>query len=144
MNKWKEITNKHQEEYNNFEGKFFAFSEKQFEKGMKKIGLNENDIDKIVSIGCGGYILKSREKAYKNMFDKQHEEIDRLIKEDVTGEGFIKDMFYYALSNLEYCISRDDKEILNYLDLKLEDFKNNKALRSGFSLAKKEYLNACY
>ena len=98
MNKWKEITNKHQEEYNNFEGKFFAFSEEQFEKGMKKIGLNKNDINKIVSIGCGGYLLKSREKAYKNMFDKQHEEIDRLIKEDVTGEGFIKDMFYYALN----------------------------------------------
>ena len=41
MNKWKEITNKHQEEYNNFEGKFFAFSEEQFKEGMNEIGLNE-------------------------------------------------------------------------------------------------------
>lgn len=53
-----------QELINNFEGLFWAFNNDQFKKGMEKIGLNEKDTDKILSIGMGGYIRKDRREAF--------------------------------------------------------------------------------
>ena len=40
------IKEKHQKEFDEFPVAF-AFSDEQFKEGMKKLGLNENDIDKL-------------------------------------------------------------------------------------------------
>ncbi|WJV31818.1 hypothetical protein QTG56_24610 (plasmid) [Rossellomorea sp. AcN35-11] len=53
----------------------FAFSDQQFAEGMKKLGLGVGDEDKVVSIGAGGFILKSDVKAYKEMGQKQKSEM---------------------------------------------------------------------
>ena len=50
----------------NFEGLFFAFGNEQFKEGMESVGLTIDDIDKILSIGAGGYILKTRKEAFKH------------------------------------------------------------------------------
>ena len=51
--------------FDNFEGLFFAFNNDQFKDGMEKVGLTIDDVNKILSIGHGGYILKSRREAFK-------------------------------------------------------------------------------
>ena len=48
----------------------FAFTDEQFKQGMKELGLNENDTDKIVSIGAGGFMKKTDVEAYKEMQKK--------------------------------------------------------------------------
>lgn len=40
----------------------------QFREGMEKIGLTENDTDKIVSTGAGGYVLKSKKEEFYKIF----------------------------------------------------------------------------
>lgn len=50
--------------FDDFDGLFFAFNNSQFSEGMKKIGLNPDDTDKILSIGAGGYIAKNRKEEF--------------------------------------------------------------------------------
>ena len=38
----------------------YAFSDKQFKESMHELGLNENDTDKIVSIGNGGLFKQKK------------------------------------------------------------------------------------
>lgn len=77
-----EMKKRHQEEVNNFEGLFFAFSNKQLEEGMQKIGANS--ISEICSLGAGGYLLKSRVKDFSDMFKRQKEESKKKRKEQKT------------------------------------------------------------
>ena len=76
MNRYKEIKEKHQKEIKNFPI-FFAFSEEQFQDGMKKLDLNENEVDKIVSIGAGGYIKKDDVKKFNEMMSRSRKGIKR-------------------------------------------------------------------
>lgn len=119
---------------------FFAFSNEQFNEGMKKLGLKESETNKLLSIGAGGYIRKSDIKQFNRIFEKRKQEFKDAIKNDLTGDGFIKQMFRYELENHEYYITRDLTETLEALELKMEDINNNKALMNGLNLAKAEYI----
>ena len=132
----------HRKEFNSFPI-FFAFSNEQFDDGMKKLNLNPNEIEKIVSIGYGGYIRKSDVKEFSDMMKKQEDQFRDAIKNDLTGEGFIKDMFKYELTNHEYCITYELEDTLNALNLSIDDINNNKALQHGLEIAEKEYLETC-
>lgn len=55
--------------FDNFEGLFWAFGTGQFKEGMESVGLKETDLDKIISIGAGGYILKTRRDAFKQVME---------------------------------------------------------------------------
>ena len=57
MNRYAELREKHQKEFDKFPMKF-AFSDKQFKEAMESLGLTENDTDKIIGIGAGGFIRK--------------------------------------------------------------------------------------
>ena len=58
MNKYKELRDRQQAEVNALP-LGFAFSNRQFDEMMRGWGLDpEKDLDKIVSIGAGGYIQK--------------------------------------------------------------------------------------
>lgn len=142
INQYKELKKKFQKEFNKFPV-FFAFDNKQFQEGMEKLGLKENEIDRIVSIGAGGYIRKTDIKKYNKMFEKRNQEFKNAIKGDLTGEGFIKQMFRYELANHEYCFTHDLSDTLEALDLTIEEVNSSKALKNGLKMAKTEYLNAC-
>lgn len=141
MNMYKEMMKKHEERVNKFKYKFFAFNEEQFKEGMNKIGLNENDTDKIVSIGLGGYVLKSKIEDFENIFKNNDKELRKALKEDATGTGFIKEMFLYNMWNIEYIYCMDDERLLKYCNLTLEEYNNNIAFQNGYKLAKKQYFN---
>lgn len=50
MNAYKVLKEKRQQEVNSFPIAF-AFSDQQFDEGMRKLGLNPTDTDKVYSIG---------------------------------------------------------------------------------------------
>lgn len=133
-NKYKSLIEKQQLEIENFP-MFFSFDNKQFQEGMEKIGLKDNDIDKIVSLGAGGYIKRDDIQTYKDMFKRHKEEINTEIANDKTGSGFIKDMFKYELINHEYGYTMDLQDTISSLGLSIEDINNSSNLSNGLNLA---------
>lgn len=137
MNKYRELKEKQGKEVNEFP-MMFAFSNKQFAEGMAKLGLKENETNKLLSIGAGGFIRKSDRKAFDDMFVRQEKELKKAIEEDLTGEGFIYNMFNYELGNHEYCITWELDETLNTLGLTMEEINSNENLLHGLKKAIEE------
>lgn len=140
MNKYEEIRNKHQKRVDSFP-LGFAFSDKQFKEMMEKWGLSENDTDKIVSIEAGGFIRKTDIEEYNKMWKEIRKEHEELIKQDKTGEDYIKDMFVYELENHEYCITYELDDTLDALELTYNQVMNTPTLKHGLELAVNEVLN---
>ena len=139
ISKYDEIKEKHQKIVNEFPMKF-AFSDEQFNRGMRELGLNPKDTDKVISIGSGGFIRKEDAKKFGDMWDTLRKEHNDLINEDKTGEGYIKDMFVSELLNHEYGYTYDLNDTLDALELKIEDIIKNPILKHGLELARKEVL----
>ena len=139
MNKYDEIKEKHQNIVNEFPMKF-AFSDDQFNQGMKELGLDPKDTDKVVSIGGGGFIRKTDAKRFGEVWDTLRKEHNDLIKADKTGEGYIKDMFVSELENHEYGYTYELDDTLDALELTREQIVNSPTLSHGLELARKEVL----
>ena len=130
-----EQKNRHQKEINEFTDIFFAFNNEQFAQGMQKLGLNEkNDLNKIVSIGMSGFILKDKVKVFTDIFKRHAEERKQRTKE----ERFLFDSLVYELGNHEYCITYDLEPTLDALGLAKNDIPQTTLKR-----AIKEYLERC-
>lgn len=143
-NKYMELKNRQQQEVNDFP-MFFAFSDKQFEEGMKKLGLDPKDTDKIYRLDyTGGFYRRSDAKAFRDMIDRHAQEMDEAVANDPDGTGFIYDMFSYELANHEYCITYDLEPTLDACGLTCTDVANNLALKSGLQRAKDNYLANCF
>jgi len=137
MNTYKQLKNKHQKEFSDFPI-LFAFSNEQFENGMKELGLNSNDTDKIYGLnGTGGYYRRSDADTLHNMFDRHEREMKEAIEADTTGEGFIFDMFDYELANHEYGYTGSITDTLDALGLTIKDINNNPLLVKGLEKARK-------
>jgi len=134
METYQELKKRQEGELNDFPI-IFAFSNKQLEEGMNKHGLTIKDLDKIVSIGGGGFIKKTDADALHDLFDKHHQEFDSSINGDLTGKGFIFEAFSYELSNHEYCVTGDIQDAIDSLGFTIEEIKNNSLLQHGLSLA---------
>lgn len=137
MNKYVELKNKLQKEFDEFPFGF-AFSNEQFEKMKEELGVKDNS--ELISIGAGGFIRKTDEKALDELINGKEKRMKEAIAEDKTGEGFIKDMFLYELANHEYCITYELDDTLYALDLTLEEIEKDPRLKLGLQLAKNEYL----
>lgn len=134
MNMYLELKKQQEKEINKFPI-IFAFSKKQLIEGKEKLGLKETDKNKLLSIGGGGFIRKSDEKALDEMLNRHNKELKKTIDEDLTGDGFIYDMFNYELSNHEYCITYDIEDTLDSLGFTVEEIKNNSKLLNGLQRA---------
>lgn len=141
MNRYKELKDKHQQEVNSFP-MMFAFSQEQFDKGMKKLGLEPSDTDKIYSLGGGGYYKKSDAEALHEMFNRHEKEMQEAINNDTTGEGFIYNMFRYELNNHEYSYTREIDDTLDALGLTKEEINNSKNLLHGLKKASNDILSS--
>lgn len=137
MNAYKAMRDRHGKEVNDFP-MFFAFSNEQFDEGMKKFGLEPDQKDQICSIPGGGFIKKSDRQALIDMFDRQRDEKKALIEADQTGEGFIYDMFDYELANHEYGYTRDIEDALGALGLTVEEVNADQRLLHGLKKACRE------
>lgn len=139
MNAYQEMKDRQQKEFDAFPMKA-AFSKQQFEEMMEKWGLTINDTDKICSIGDGCYIKKADIAAFTTLINKTATEQKNAIAADLTGDGFIFDMFVYELANHEYCITYDLEETLDALGLTPEEVNADKRLSYALNKAIKHYL----
>lgn len=137
MNKYAELKNKLQKEFDEFPFGF-AFSNEQFEKMKEELGVKDNS--ELISIGAGGFIRKTDEKALDELINGKEKRMKEAIASDPTGEGFIKDMFLYELANHEYCITYDLRDTLEALDLTINEVMEDPRLKLGLELARNEYL----
>lgn len=133
-NLYAEMRDRHQKEYDTFP-MIFAFNHKQFDEGMKKLGLEPTDTDKIYSIGYGGFIRKTDSDAFGEMITRHSEDMEKAVAADTTGEGFIYDMFCYELSNHEYSYTHDVSDTLDCLDLTMEKVNADERLLHGLKKA---------
>ena len=125
MNDYKKMKEKHQKEINEFP-MFFAFNNKQFDEGMKKLGLDPSEEDKIYKLGgTGGFYRKTDATKLNEMFKRHEEEMRKAMAED---DDFIFEMFNYELSNHEYIYTQDVTDTLNSLGLTVDEVKNDKRL----------------
>lgn len=119
----------------------FAFKQKQFDKMMQGWGLHlERDIEKICSIGNGGYIQKKDVALLRQTSAQHSQELAAAIEADTTGNGFIFQMFYYELVNHEYGYTGEAEEALDALGYTLEQVQVNQRLRRGFERACKKIM----
>lgn len=130
MKTYQEMKQSHSLDIDNFQGIFFAFNKEQFIEGMQKIGLTINDKNKIYSIGCGGYILKSKFDEFSAMLERHQKEVNEL-KQD---EDLLLSALVYELQNHEYCISYDCQPALEALGFTKEDI-DIKILNKAMKLA---------
>ena len=137
MNKYKVLRERQQKEFNGLP-MFFAFSEKQFNEGMEKFGLSPNDTDKIVSIGCGGFMKKVDSHLLHEMSERHEKERADAINEDLTGEDFICDMFDYELGNHEFTYTGEVDDALVALGITASEIQADPRRKRGFELAMKK------
>ena len=133
-NPYQEMRNRQQAEVNAFP-MFFAFSNKQIEEGMHKLGLAIKDTCQVCSIGAGGYCRKSDVAKLNEMFRRHRTELEDAIASDKTGQGFICDMFLQELENHEYSYTGDVQETLDALGITAQYMEAVPQLLDGLALA---------
>jgi predicted DNA-binding antitoxin AbrB/MazE fold protein len=111
------IKRRHQQAIENFEGIFYAFSDKQFKEGLEKLDLSEGEESKLFKLGSGSFILKDRMKDLEDLLSSNKKE----LRENLKDEKFLLDALRYELSNHEYSYSGNIYPALDALSLKLED-----------------------
>lgn len=132
MNDYKKMKDKHQKEINEFP-MFFAFNNKQFDEGMKKLGLDPSEEHKIYKLGnTGGFYRKTDATKLNEMFKRHEEEIKKAMAED---DDFVFEMFNYELGNHEYIYTQDITDTLNALGLTIEEVRNDKRLLDALQKA---------
>lgn len=105
---------RHQDEISGFDGLFWAFSNEQLEEGKKKLNCENKDL---ISIGAGGFILRTQVTAFKDCMDR-HSRERKDLKKNVK---IFYDALVYELNNHEYCITYDTTDALESLGLTKDD-----------------------
>ena len=78
MNRYVELKQRQQEEYNAFPMQY-AFSDRQFAEGMAALGLTPADTDKIYKVPGGGFYRRQDSQRLKDMFDRFDRELSEAI-----------------------------------------------------------------
>ena len=134
MESYLDMKARHQKEMSEFPFGF-AFSDEQFKEMMEKWGLSENDTDKILSIGMGGYIRKIDKESMESLFKRHKEEKEKGYK----NEQFLQEAIEYELENHEYIITYDLEPSLSALGYSI-DILQDKRFKNILEKAKKNYL----
>lgn len=135
MNEYQKLRERQQQEFNALP-LGFAFNDRQFAETMQGWGLDpEKDLDKICSIGYGGFVQKKDADLLHTTTARHEAELKAAIEADRTGEGFIYDMFRAELDDHEYSYTMDLSDTLDALGYTAEDINANKRLLHGLERA---------
>lgn len=141
MNAYAEMSKRHQEETNALP-MYWAFSDEQFDKKLKELGLTRKDTGKLCKTFGGGFCLASDAKMIADTLRRHRRELEAAIAADETGGGFIKDMFLYELRNHEYTYTCDVEEAVEACGLTMEQVENDERLLHGLEAAAKKLREA--
>ena len=132
-----EMKKAHEKEMNSFPI-VFAFSDKQFEEGIReKWGMtntSKRNLEKICSIGMGGYILKADTEKYLEMlkrFTREEKEFNADFRELVKT---IKAEMY----NYEYTYSPHDAD--DYVREAVNHLSDHPRFEEAYAKARREVL----
>jgi hypothetical protein len=112
---------------------FFAFSNEQFDEGLKKLGVTKEEV---YDIGLGGFIKKTSGESWYELLKRHHEE-DKEARED---DDYVHQMFSYELSNHEFCVNQDPEDTLRIVGLDWEKLQKNERLLKIYLKAEEEYM----
>lgn len=101
METYTEMKKRHQDEVNALP-LMFAFSDKQFEEGCKKLGVTD-PAKELYRLGMGSFYRKTDSKLIHETFDRHDEEMNEAMK----NEDFAVSAFEYEAGNHEYHINLD-------------------------------------
>lgn len=125
MNQFKnyqELMNLNQQEFNNFPH-FCAFTNQQFDEGMKKLGVEqEEDICRVTRFT---FIRKTDYTDFINLIEKHQA---RKV-EAFNNDEFLKEAIICELKNYEYLYTYDEEPALEALGFSLQDLEANERLK---------------
>jgi len=115
---------------------FYAFNDKQFEEGMKNLGLNADELNLILSLGGGGYIKKTDRQMIIQSFKDAENDFAELMKDDT----FFIDAVSYELGNHEFCITYDPSDALAAVSLSIDAVNADERMKKLYFVARAQYL----
>jgi len=137
VNQYEELIKNKEQEQNKYP---FIFSDlDEMEKELAKRNINKEDIKYYFSENHF-YIIQRHVDKFNEIAEKYEKEIEKRIEQDLTGEGFIKDMFKTQLKNYEYGYTLEVDDAIERLGFTLEEIDGNARLKNGLELAKREIL----
>lgn len=133
---YKQMKDRHQDEVNKLP-LAFAFSKSQYMEKLAEWNITEEEARNgaIISIGGGGFIRSGDKDLVIGTFERIADEEEAAIKADLTGDGYIYQMFLYELQNHEYSYTQEVEETLDNLSLTFEEIEKNPALKHGLNKA---------
>ena len=141
MNAYAEMKARHQAEVDALP-MYWAFSEERFKEILAELGLTENDTDKLCKLPGGGFCLATDAHMIADTLRRHSKELKAAIAADETGEGFIKDMFRYELSNHEYTYTMETGEAVNACGFTRRQVEGEPRLKHGLETACKQLREA--
>ena len=130
-----QMKNRQQAEFNAFPIQF-AFNDDQLADGMKALGLDPEETDKVIGIGFGGFVRRTDLDAFHEMQDRHSKELHDALMSEKNGKGFAYDAFLTELENHEYCITGDEMDAVCALGLGFDDIAKSRPLMKALSNAK--------
>ena len=136
MNKYTALKNSHSKMVNAFP-MGFAFSNKQFEEAKEKLGVKSND--ELLSTSAGGFIRKTDNDAYTELFRT----LNRESEEAMNDDEYLYQGFLYELGNHEFCITCDPASTLDCFGLTVDEVNADERLKKIFKESRAAYLESC-
>ena len=138
METYRQMQERHQKEMNSFPIAF-AYSDQQFDDGMRKLGLDPSETDKVVSVSYGAFIRREDHDALMEMFERHSkEERDAFIKNE---DDWAYHAFRYELANHEYSYTGDYEPALEACGFTLDELKQYPDLVVTFRRAMRDSMN---
>ena len=134
--KYTDLKMKQQDEFNKFP-LMAAFNDKQFEEGMKQLGVKK--VSELYSIGGGCYIRKKDSNKLQDLLNKQQKELKEFLKDDDN----LKDMFVYEMQNHEYQLTGDDEEVIRGCNLAYKTVMEDERMLDIYNQARAEFHKLC-
>lgn len=138
METYRQMQERHQKEMNSFPIAF-AYSDQQFNDGMRRLGLDPSETDKVVSAFYGAFIRREDRDALMEMFERHSkEERDAFIKNE---DDWAYHAFRYELANHEYSYTSDYEPALEACGFTLDELKQYPDLVVSFRRAMRDGMN---
>ena len=135
-NLYVDLKEKHQAKYNAFP-MMFAFSNEQFDEGLKKLDATAKEI---VYLGFGTYIKEVDISDYEKMVKRLNNEKSEMLN---NNDRYTYQAFLYELANHEYGYTYDIEPTLQALNLTADQVANDHRLVTILDDARSEYLANC-
>lgn len=129
-----DLKKKHQKELEDFPIAY-AFSEKQLEEALKKLGATKEEC--VTVFGHGDIVKRTDTEALIEMLERHDEEMKRKLKDD---PDFAEAAFLYEMDNHEYVINWSaDEDVLAEFNITF-DFIRKYGLQTAYDRARNMHM----